>query len=188
MSITKTITSSMKYLTLGVTALSASYAHAQDTQGVVFNFENVNITDLTRYVAEVTGYNFTVDPNSNAKVSIISPTPVPEEAVLEVYESLLAGVGYALVEDGSGFKVVPSADAPRGQIQTLKGRTAPDDARPAEVVTRILKLRYLNVDSITPIIKPLLSKNANVSSFSPTNSLIVTENFANINRIESIIK
>ncbi len=189
MSLTTTIKSSLKTLALGLTALGSSYAYAQPSEGVVFNFENVAITDLTRYVAEVTGYNFTLDSNASAKVSIISPNPVPEDAVLEVYESLLQGVGYALVEDGgNGFKVIRSSEATSEQIQTIKGRAEPDDARPAEIITRILKLKYLSVDSVIPIIKPLLSKSANLSSFRPTNSLIITENFANISRLESIIK
>ncbi len=47
-------------------------AHAAD-EGISMNFSNADITMVVKYMSEMTGKNFIVDPKVQGKVTILSP-------------------------------------------------------------------------------------------------------------------
>jgi general secretion pathway protein D len=150
---------------------------------LTLDFDDVEIRDLVRYIAEATGRNFIVDPRVSGKVTLISPSPVAPEAALDMLESLLATSGFAIVPAGDAEQVIPVAEASKSPVEV-----APTNARPGQVVTQVAQLEHVSIASIIPIVKPLLSKDAVLTGYAPTNSLILTENFSNMKRLLSVVR
>ena len=65
------------------------------------------------------------------------------------------------------------------------GRGTPDSDR---FVTRLIPLRYIDAEAISNTLKPLVSKDASMVAYPPTNTVILTDSASNIRRILSILE
>jgi general secretion pathway protein D len=54
-------------------------------------------------------------------------------------------------------------------------------------ITRLIPLSYVKADAISSTLRPLISREANLIAYQPTNTLIVTDAAANIRRLITII-
>jgi general secretion pathway protein D len=54
-------------------------------------------------------------------------------------------------------------------------------------ITRLIPLKYIDAEAITNTLKPLVSKDANMVAYAPTNTIILTDSASNIRRILSIL-
>jgi general secretion pathway protein D len=166
---------------------SGARTTANDMQRFVsIDFNNVDIAVFIKFISELTGRNFVVDQRVKGQVTIISPSRISVEEACKVFESVLAVHGFATVETGSLTKIVPSPDARTKNIETrIRAQGDPDDDR---VVTQLIHLRFADPDEVKKLFTPLVSKNSPILSYAPTNTLIITDNYANIARLMKILK
>jgi general secretion pathway protein D len=95
--------------------------------------------------------------------------------------------GFTTVETpGGALKIIPVRDAKQSNIETTKTALAPPNTD--RFVTRLIPLRYIDADSITNTLKPLVSKDGSIDAYEPTNMVIVTESATNIRRILAIME
>ena len=73
---------------------------ADDPASIAFNFQDVELPVLARFVSEVTGTNFILDDRVRGKVSVFSPTRVTPAEAYEVFQSVLAVKGFTTVPSG----------------------------------------------------------------------------------------
>ena len=147
---------------------------------IALNFQDVELPVLAKFVSEVTGRNFIVDDRVRGKVTIISPTRItPDEAYL-VFQSVLQVKGFTTVPSGRFIKIVP--------IREARETTVPTGARAGEeVVTRILPLRHADAGSLVPVLQPLVSKDGLLSAYPVTNSLVIVDAGANVERLAALL-
>src|SRR5438105_2745831 len=156
-------------------ALAAS-APAAEEATVALNFQDVDLPVLAKFVSEVTGRNFIVDDRVRGKVTIISPTRItPDEAYL-VFQSVLQVKGFTTVPSGAFTKIVPAREA-----------LASGARRGDEVVTRILPLGHAEASGLVPVLQPLVSKDGLLTAYPPTNSLVVVDAGANVDRLAGLL-
>jgi len=118
-------------------------------------------------------------------VTIISPTKISASEAYRVFESVMEVHGYSTVVAGKVIKIVPSTDARTKSIETrLKEEAASPEDR---VVTQLIPLKYADPDTIKRLFTPLVSKSSVILSYPPTNMLIVTDVYSNIQRLLRII-
>ena len=153
---------------------------------ITIDFNNVDITIFIKFISELTGKNFVVDRRVKGKVTIISPTKISIKEAYRVFQSVLEVHGYSTVQAGQVIKIVPSPDARTKSIETkLKEEAAfPDD----KVVTQLIPLTYADPDEVKRLFTPLVSKSSVILSYPPTNMLIVTDVYSNIQRLMRILK
>jgi general secretion pathway protein D len=171
----------MRTLAAVALALSlAAAARAAEEANVALNFQDVELPVLARFISEVTGRNFIVDDRVRGKVTVISPTRItPEEAYL-VFQSVLQVKGFTTVPSGSFTKIVPAREA--------RETTVPTGAqRGDEVVTRILPLHHAEATTLVPVLQPLVSKDGLLTAYAPTNSLVVVDAGANVDRLSGLL-
>jgi len=97
--------------------------------------------------------------------------------------------GFAAVESGEMIKLVPAPEVRSKNIETIesllrKEAQSPDD----KVVTQLIPLRYADPNEIKQLLAPLISKNSVVLSYQPTNLLILTDVYSNVQRLVKILK
>jgi len=139
-------------------------------------------------IARLTNRNFVYDDRVRGRVTIVSPTPVPVEQAYTVFESMLQVKGFTTVDAPGGVtKVIPIRDAKETSVDTrsANGRGTPDTDR---FVTRLIPLSYIDAEQISNTIKPLVSKEAALVAYQPTNTIILTDSASNIRRILSILE
>jgi len=74
------------------------------------NYKDADLGQIIQAVSEVTGKNFIVDPRVNAKVTMLSATPMSAAAFYEAFLSVLQVYGYAAVPAGKIIKIIPNTD------------------------------------------------------------------------------
>ena len=170
-----------------VPGIGFSQASPQNaTQMVQLDFRDVELTVIVDTIAKLTGKNFIYDDRVRGRVTIISPTPVTVEQAYAVFESVLKVKGFTAVPGpGQVMKIIPVRDAKESSIETVKdNRRSPNRDT---FVTRLIPLLYISAEAITATIKPLVSKDASMVAYAPTNTIILTDTSANIRRLLSIL-
>ncbi len=168
---------------------SVGHAQAQERPGepVKLEFQNTEIGEVISTISELTGRNFLYDQDEvRGRVTVVSPVPVTIDEAFRVFESILHVRGLTTVPaPGGALKIVRIGEAARSPIPTLPADAAvPDRDR---FITRLLPLRYVKVDTLSDALKPLISAEASLIAYRPTNTLILTDAAANVRRLEAIV-
>lgn len=160
--------------------MMATRAGAADDATVALNFQDVELPVLAKFVSEVTGRNFIVDDRVRGKVTIISPTRITPDEAYVVFQSVLQVKGFTTVPSGSFVKILPSRDA--------RETTVPTGGQPGDqMVTRILPLTHAEAQNLLPVLQPLVSKDGLLTAYPATNSLVVVDAGANVERLASLL-
>jgi general secretion pathway protein D len=153
---------------------------------VQLDFNDVELSVVIDTIARLTNKNFIYDDRVRGRVTIVSPTKISVEEAYAVFESVLQVKGFTTVAaPGGALKVIPIRDAKESSIETLREpRITPDSDR---IVTRLIPLQYIDAEAITSTLTPLVSKDASMVAYPPTNTVILTDSASNIRRILTIL-
>ena len=152
---------------------------------VTLNLQDVDIRVLINTVAEVSGKNFVVDPRVKGKVSVISGASLDPDQLYDVFLSILEVHNFATVDSGSVIKVLPSNVIKQRPTPT---RFTPTDETNDAQITQIIQLTNASVQELVPIIRPLIPPTSHFAPHVPSNSVVLTDTAANIQRVLKIIK
>ena len=152
---------------------------------IVMNFQDVEIPVIARFISEITGKNFVIDESVRGKVSVISPSKVTPQQAYKIFQTVLQVKGFTTVEAGPVTKIVPSRD-----VRDSAGLTQsqhPGEVQGDEYVTRMVKLKNIDANSVMQVVQPMISRDGLVAAFPETNTLILTDDAYNIDRLLQII-
>ncbi len=177
-------------LTCGVVAARAqapsrgagAAAPRPEQQLITMDFQDVEITVLAKFISEITGRNFIIDEKIRGKVTVISPTKITVDEAYRVFQSILEVKGFTTVPSGPAIKIVATKDAKESgaPLSTPKSRGA-------EYVTQLVPLAYVDPESLMSVLQPMVSKDGLISSYEPTNTLILIDTASNIDRLMEIV-
>jgi len=156
---------------------------------ICVNFDQVDIRMVLKTVGDITGINFVLDDSVSGTVTVMFPTKIRLGEVYKVLESILEVKGFAAVPAGRNLvKIVPRAEAAKRNLQVRFGSNPSEIPRNDSLVTQIIPLNYANAAEISQIIQPLLATGAQMSTYSKTNSIVITDTSSNIYHIAKIIQ
>lgn len=162
----------------------AAEAGAGD-KGITMDFQDVDLPVLVKFISEITGRNFIVDERVKGKITIISPSKITVDEAYTVFQSVLQVKGFTTVPSGSIIKILPSGEAKSSTVDTIFPGTLPPIND--ETVTRLMPLINVDANNIVPIVQPLVSPNGLLATYVATNTLILIDGAANIDRIARIV-
>jgi general secretion pathway protein D len=173
---------------LGQGAPEAPAPAAAAGEGLVqLDFNNVELSVVIDTIAKMTGRNFIYDDRVRGRVTVVSPTRITPDEAYAVFESVLQVKGFTTVPTpGGALKVIPLRDAKETNVPTDQSSSLPENRD--FFITRLIPLQYIDADSIVNTIKPLVSKDAAIAAYAPTNTVILTEAASNIRRLIEIIE
>ena len=156
------------------------------TDLVSLDFADVELPKVIDTISRMTGKNFIYDDRVRGRVTIVSPTEVTLDQAFAVFESVLKVKGFSLLKGpGDTYKILPIRDIKESALDTVRGSgQSPNRDR---FVTRLVPLNFIDAEAITNTIKPLISKDASLVAYQPTNTIIVTDSESNIRRLLSIL-
>ncbi len=149
------------------------------------NYKDADITQIIQAVGEVTGKTFIVDPRVNAKVTMLSPTPMTPAAFYEAFLSVLQVYGFVAVPAGKVIKIVPNTDQRQfPSIDLPDSVSSTSDA----LVTQVIPLKNLSAAQLVPLLRPLIPPYGHLAAYNAANMLIISDRAANVSRVVRIIQ
>ncbi len=169
---------SLLFLVSGVAAAAPKKAE------VTFNFVDVELPTVTKFISDVTGKNFIFDEKVKGKVTIIAPTKLSIDDAYNLFTSVLELKGFTVVPSGVDiYKIVPAAEAKhQGMRITTEGQPINES-----YIARLIALKYVPVEEALKFCQPLVSKDGFISVFGPGNLLLVVDSGLNIEKILSLV-
>src|SRR6202045_1024847 len=157
----------------------------QDGPTITPNYKDADLNQIIQAVAEVTGKNFIIDPRVNAKVTMLSATPMSPAAFYEAFLSVLQVYGYVAVPAGKVIKIVPNTDA-----RQLPANDLPNDVSRTsdEIVTQIISMKNVSAAQLVPILRPLIPQYGQLAAYAAGNMLIISDRASNVSRIVRIVQ
>ena len=152
-------------------------------QSFLLNARNVDIAVFADDVSAVTGRTLILDPAVSGKITVLSQEPLDGDGVWKLFLSVLRVQGYAAIESGDAWRVVPRN--PAGQAGALNPGSGGAEA---DIVTRLIRLDSLGAAEAAQALRPLLAQTGSIEPFSQPNSLIVTGYADDVSRIEILAR
>ena len=126
-------------VTMAVAVISVTVAPFVWSQQATItpNYKDADIRQIIEAVGEVTQKNFIIDTRVNARVTMLSSTPMTPDAFYEAFLSILAVHGYVAIKTGDIIKIVPDATA-RQFAGPLGTNSAQGDD---DIVTQVIQVQ-----------------------------------------------
>src|SRR5580698_7439223 len=156
----------------------------QDAATITPNYKDADINQIIQAVGEVTGKNFIIDPRVNAKVTMLSSTPMSPEAFYQAFLSVLQVYGYAAVPAGKVIKIIPNNDVRQSPSLDLPQTVNPSSD---EIVTQIITMKNISAQQLVPLLRPLIPQQGHLAAYAGGNMLIISDRASNVARIMKII-
>ncbi|MGB3052812.1 MAG: type II secretion system secretin GspD [Polyangiales bacterium] len=153
---------------------------------VTFNLEEAELPDLVRLISNMTGRRFILPTKLRAiKATVFAPTKVTVAEAYQAFLSVLEVNGFTIVPAGRYLKIVEATQIERQTVPMYEdGSSVPSTDR---YVTRLHHLEHLSAEDVTSLLARFASRTANITSYAPTNMLILTDTGAQIRRMLRLI-
>src|SRR5215469_5226827 len=158
---------------------------AQQGQQITLNFRDTDITQIAEAVSAVTNKTFILDPRVRAQVTMYSSMPMAPDAVYEAFQAMLQVHGFIAVPDGDLVKILPEANERNIPSVDLPDRVS---ATSDEIVTQVISVQNVSAAQLVPVLRPLIPQSGNLTAYTPSNILIITDRASNVNRLTRIIR
>jgi general secretion pathway protein D len=159
--------------------------HPPEGPTITPNYKDADLTQIIQAVSEVTGKNFIIDPRVNAKVTMLSATPMSPAAFYEAFLAVLQVYGYVAVPAGKVIKIIPNTDARQlPSIDLPNSVSATSD----EIVTQIITVKNISATQLVPLLRPLIPQQGHLAAYPAGNMLIISDRASNVSRIMKIIE
>ncbi|MCH8060532.1 MAG: type II secretion system protein GspD, partial [Proteobacteria bacterium] len=170
--------------TLALVCLAVTRLAWSQQTTITPNYKEADIRQIIEAVGEVTGQNFIIDPRVNAKVTMLSSTPMSPDAFYEAFLSILQVHGFVAITAGDVTKIMPDATARQfaGPLGAA-GAAGADD-----IVTQVLQVHNVGAAQLVPILRPLIPQYGHLAAHPGSNMLIISDRAANVRRIISIVR
>ena len=167
-------------LALIVGSFSAFNTYAEDK--LTMNMRDADIRSLIQWVADNTGKNIIVHKAVEGKVTVLSPQPLTSKEAYQVFLSVLQVHGYAAIETNEAIKIIPKSLGASGAAPYSVNR------QNADMVVTIIKVNNVSADNLATTLRPIMSKEAVINTFAPTNALVIADHVSNIESAKQLIK
>ncbi len=158
-------------------------AAANDGKGkLTINFESVDLPVFVKFISKATGRNFVFSDKISGEVTVVSPNPVTVEEAYAVFQAVLSVRGLTTIDDGIVTRVVPIKEA-----KTAGGSVIGATAGSAGFATRLISLKHVEANEAARVLSALVSKEGSLVPYPATNTLIVSETVANLDKISTVV-
>jgi general secretion pathway protein D len=170
----------MCFLTIAADTMAAFKMDSK----VTFNFVDVDLPVITKFVSEITHKNFILDERVKGKITIIAPTKLSVTDTFNLFTAVLEMKGFTVVPSGvNAYSIIPTSEAKQKGLKFVKEKQPVNSSYAA----RLIPLKYISASEILKLVQPMVSRDGNLSVFGPGNTLLVIDSGVNIANVLSII-
>lgn len=146
-----------------------------------FDFKDIDIKDLFRFIADISGLNVILDPSIKGSVTL-KLTEVPWDQALDLITKN-QGLGYTI--EGNVIRIAPLNKI----VAEERARVAAEKEQmlSAPLVTKIKPLSYSKAKDVDKVIKKLLTPKGTTITDDRTNTIIITDITSNIDQVLGLV-
>jgi general secretion pathway protein D len=166
-----------------------AFAEQKDTlvkdQKITFNFVDVELASIAKFISEITKKNFIFDERVKGKITIIAPSKLSINDAYNLFTSVLDLKGFTIVPSGvNAYKIIPSSEAKQ------RGVRVETEMKPVNenYIARLIPLKNISSDDALKFVQPVVSRDGHASSFGPGNLLLVIDSGLNVDKVLSLIE
>ena len=154
----------------------------------VLNFDNADLFEVIRVMAEMIKMNYVIDPRVKGSVNIHTSGQISAEEVFPIFQSILKLNGATAVQKGPIYEIVPFGDAKKLYTAPLIPKEPGGRLEAEKYTIQIIALKFIPVSEVSKMIKPFLSDGADIVEHPPHNILIIGDTASNIRKSLDIIE
>jgi general secretion pathway protein D len=144
------------------------------------NLRDADVRAFIQDVARATGRSFIIDPRVQGKVTVVSDRPLDQAGYFELFLSTLRANGLVVTPAAGGaFRVAP-LDGAATQPSAGQGRD--------RFETRVVPLNYIDAASALESLRPLVSREGQVTANRSGNAVIVADFADNVARVTALAR
>ncbi len=160
--------------------------HSSDGD-VVFNFDNADLYEVIRTMAELLHINYMVDPGISGTVTVQTSGKLKEDDLFTVFYQVLEANGLTAVEEGSLYKIVPMKDASRMPLYSRIGTQGRDIPPEERIVIQIVPLRHISAQEMSKLIVPFVSAQGTIITHDDSKSIVVVDRNENVQKVLKLV-
>ena len=158
-------------------------AQTNEEQKWQVNFKDSDVQEVIKFVADVTGKTVVIDPRVKGRVKVISAEPLTENALYDLFLSVLEIQGFTAIEVGEVVRILPRKDARTSAVPVTSTPNLGSDA----YITQVIQLYNVSAAKVLPVLRPLAPQHAHLAAYAPSNAIIISDTVANIARLKDVI-
>ncbi|ACE85170.1 type II secretion system secretin GspD [Cellvibrio japonicus] len=166
-----------------VWAQDPTSTNAQGEQTWTVNFNDTDIQEVIKFIAGATGKTIIIDPKVRGPIKVINSKPLTSKEVYELFLASLDVYGFTAVESGNIVRIVANRDARNLPIPTEKNVNVRDDL----YITQVIPLKNTSAAKILAALRPLVPQYGHLTTYEPSNALIITDTRANVARMNELV-
>ena len=147
---------------------------------LTLNLKNAELVTFIETVSRATGKNFIVDPQVEGKVNVISANEIDNDELYNLFLSVLRVHGYIAVEGDDFTKILPQSN-----IKESSSRLSSTSNE--MIVTTSIAVANVPANQLIPVLRPIISQYGLLAAYTASNSIVVTDSRANIDRLKQLI-
>jgi general secretion pathway protein D len=174
------------FIVLIITAPVPAFSEEKrSAENIAFNFVDVDLPTVIKFISEITSNNFVFDDRIKGKITIIAPAKLSIDESFSLFTSVLSLKGYTIIPAGpKTYKIILSSQAKE------EGKISTEETIPVNeaYITKLIPTQHIKAEDAVPFLRPVVSRDGHISAFGPGNLLLVVDSALNIDKIASILK
>ncbi len=155
---------------------------------IVFNFDNADLYEVIRVMADILKINYIVEPNVRGRVTIHTAGKLRKDELFAVFFQILEANGLTAVREGELYKIGKLKDAPRMPLTTIVGKRRAPGSKGERVIMQIIPLEYISAQEMTKLLTPFISSEGTIVSHADSNTLLIVDKDVNIVKALELVK
>lgn len=154
---------------------------------IAFNFDNADLYEVIRTMAELLNISYIIDANITGKVTIHTTGQLNKSDLFPLFHKILELNGLAALEEGSLYRIISQEKISNIPIFARYGRDHKDIPIDERIVMQIVPLDFVTPKAITPMVMPFLSNAGKIISSPDSSLIIVIEQRSNLKRVLQLV-
>ncbi len=168
-----------------INAQATQQADRERSRMVTFNFVDVDLPVITRFISEITGKNFIFDERVKGRLTIIAPSKISIDQAYDLFLSVLELKGFTVVPSGvDAYKIIPISEAKQKGLPVVSEPVKVNEA----YIVRLINLQHISADEAVRFLQPMVSRDGYISSFGPGNFILLVDSGINIEKLLQMIQ
>lgn len=146
-----------------------------DFQEISFNFYDAELTEVVKVVMDLLGSNYVLHPNVGGRVSLTVKDSFNNEQLKDLLQGILHIHNLVMIKKDDVWHIMPISEAP-SYVPKERIVYPKQDVRPQRgQYIQAFRLKYIPASEVIKIIKPYLSRNAQVYAHEQKGVLLVCD-------------
>ncbi len=151
-----------------------------------FNLVDAELIQLVKIIGNITGRAFILGSKvPHVKATIYAPTKITAAEAYQAFLSVLQVNGLTIVPAGRYLKILAIGGATSKNMPILDGKNIPPGD---QIVTQLHPLKHMSAEELSDLLSRFKSDEGDITVYSPTNTLIITDYGSSIHRLLKLIR